>query len=452
MRVEQTFILSRWKANILSLLERDLVKDTIWTTICSAIGKGLGFLIPIFIAAWFGVTSETDAFFFAYGLIFFLSGVFAPVVESVIVPFIAEALTKGEDIGKFVGNILGVSCGFLLVVLGFFLLLIKPVLSLATRFDPETVQLIFLLVVETAPLFIFLVWTSILAGALNAYKKFSFPAISPGLRALVCIGIIMVFKDTYGVHAIVVGYVAGEILRLASLLWAIRWHGIFTLRVSFRNSPKILAFLKTASYQTIGMAVIGINPIVDRAMASWLGKGSVSVLHYADRLYMIPVTFVTTGLILTLLSHWSGRYYESGLETLKANVRKTMKIVGGLSLIATLLLLMLHRPIVDIAFGRGVFDQARLAEVDLVWVCFLLGFVPYVLTIVITRAQLVLKNTKVLMMCALYSLLLNGGSNYLLMSLYGLKGIALAKIFVYVFALLYLGADFYRQSRVAQGV
>lgn len=76
---------------------RPLVRDTITTTFLSTIGKAVGFLIPFFIAAWFGVSQETDAFFFVYGLIIFMAGVFANVVESVIVPFVAE-LRAEEDI------------------------------------------------------------------------------------------------------------------------------------------------------------------------------------------------------------------------------------------------------------------------------------------------------------------------------------------------------------------
>ena len=87
---------------------RPLVWDTITTTGWSTAGKAVGFLIPFFIAAWFGVSSDTDAFIFAYGLILFLANIFAPVVETVIVPFIAEARKNGEDVGKFIGNVLGI--------------------------------------------------------------------------------------------------------------------------------------------------------------------------------------------------------------------------------------------------------------------------------------------------------------------------------------------------------
>jgi putative peptidoglycan lipid II flippase len=199
------------------LRKHPLVWDTITTTLISTLGKGVGFLIPFFIAAWFGVSADTDAFFFAYGLILFLSGIFAPVIESVIVPYIAEARAKNEDVGAFVGRVLGVSGVGILVLTTVALLVIKPVLSLITRFDSQSINLIYWLLIETAPLVILLVWTSVLAGTLNAYKKFVFPAISPAFRAIVNLSIIFIFKDTLGVHAIAWGYVIGEAVRLVIL-------------------------------------------------------------------------------------------------------------------------------------------------------------------------------------------------------------------------------------------
>lgn len=118
---------------ILEFCKRPLMKDALKTTILSAVGKAVGFLIPFFLAVWFGVTEETDAFFLVYGLILFLSGIFARVVENVIVPFIAEAKTNNEDVGKFVVNILALSGIGLLVLAGIFILVIRPVLSAITH-------------------------------------------------------------------------------------------------------------------------------------------------------------------------------------------------------------------------------------------------------------------------------------------------------------------------------
>jgi len=426
--------------------KRPLVWDTVTTTGWSTLGKAVGFLIPFFIAAWFGVTSETDAFFFAYGLILFFSVIFAPVVESIIVPYIAEARAKREDVGRFVGRLLAVSGVGLVVLTGIVLLVIKPVLSIITRFDLKNLNLVYHLLIEAAPLIIFLVWTSILAGALNAYKRFVFPAVSPAFRAIVNLSIIFIFKDTFGVHAIALGYVVGEIVRLAILVGVIKRLNLFKLCLSFDLNPKIREFLKTASYQTIGMVAVGLNPIVDITMASWLGEGSVSVLYYADRLYMIPITFMASGLMVTLLSHWSGKYYESGLQKLKKDVNKTLKVVGFMSLPIMILLILFHQPIVKLAFGRGAFAQERLTEVGWVWVCYLLGFSAYLLSQVYVRVYLTLKKTKVLMRYAFYMFFLNITFNYILMRYFKVYGIALATTIVYTIMFIFLKGLFAREE------
>lgn len=428
---------------------RPLVWDTLTTTGWSVLGKAIGFLVPFFIAAWFGVSAETDAFFFAYGLILFVSVIFAPAVESVVVPYIVETRTKGDDVGKFVGKILGFSGIGLLLLTGLLLLFIKPILSLITRFDTKTLNLVYHLLIEAAPLIILLTWTSVLAGALNTYKKFAISAISPAFRAVINLIIIFVFKDTLGVHAIALGYVVGEIVRLTILTIAIRQFNLFTLQLSFSFNSKLGEFLKTVSYQTIGLAAIGLNPIVDKTMASWLSRGGVSILYYADRLYMIPITFITTGLMVTLLSHWSGRYSRFEKHSLKKNVAKAAKITSFITVPIMMLLIFLHQPIVNVAFGRGVFAKSNLAEVGQVWVCYLLGFIPYTVGQIYVRGHLVLKNTKVLMKCAFYTVLLNMALNYILMKPFKIAGIALATTIISVYTLLYLSKSFYKKLKEA---
>jgi len=412
------------------------------------VGKGVGFFVPFFIAAWFGVTAETDAFFFAYGLILFFSMVFAPVVESVIVPYIAQAKSKNEDVGKFVGRILGVSGIGLLILTGIVLLAIRPVLFVITRFDSQELDLVYWVLVETAPLIILLVWSSILAGTLNAYKKFVFPAITPMFRAVFNIGFIFIFKDALGVHAIALGYVVGEIIRLAVLVGVIKRLKFFKLGLSFSLDPKLKEFLKTASYQTIGMTAAGLNLIVDKTMASWLGSGSVSVLYYADRLYMIPVSFLYIGLFPVVLSHWSQDYYQNKEELLllrKAN--KAAKVAFLICVIVAMILAFFSRTLVYLAFGRGEFDLKYLHIVQWTFICYLLGLIPYVVGSMFTRAHLVLKNTRFLMKLAILNCFLNVVLNYILMQFIGVVGIALAtSITVSVIAIL-LFRSFYKESK-----
>lgn len=433
---------------IKQFLSRPIVWDTITTTFWSTLGKIIGFLVPFFIAAWFGVTAETDAFFFVYGLVLFLGGIFASTAESAIVSYIAEIRSKNEDVAKFVGNVLSTSGLGILALSILFLLAFRIILPLVTKFDSISLKLIYHLLIEILPLSIFLVWTSVLAGALNTYKKFALSAISPAIRAVICLGIIFVFKDRLGVHAVVLGYVLGEIVRLIFLAGIIRRLNIFKLRFYLQFSHKLWDFFRVSSYQIISMVAIGFNPVVDRVMASWLEKGSVSVLYYADRLYMIPVTFMTSGLVIVLLSHWSNRFYDSGAERLRQDVNKAVKRVVFIALFISFILIIFSRPLVNIALSRGAFNRAKLPEVSWVWACYLLGVTPYIWRQIYVKGLIVMKKTKVLMVCAFYTNLLNIIFNLILMRYFKAAGLALATSLVSVFSLVYLGKHFYKLTKI----
>lgn len=409
-----------------NLHNRPLVRDTITTTIWSTIGKGAGFLIPFFIAAWFGITAETDAFFFAYGLIIFLATIFSPVVESIIVPFIAEAKSKGEDVGVFVGRILGISAIGLLVILFIFLVISKLALSALTRFSPEGLNLVYSVLIETSPLVILIVWTSILAGALNAYKVFSIPALSPAFRAVVTLGFIFLFARKIGVHSIAWGYVAGEIFRLLLLFGMLRKLNIFRIKLSIGWESKIAEFFKISSYQIIGMSLLAFTPIINKTMASWLGSGNVSLLEYADRLYIIPITFLSSGLMVALLSHWSERYQEEGDAGLNKDVAKAVKNIGIIGIILTLFLFLTKDILVNLAYGYGQFPKEKLNDIGEILGCFLLGITPYFWALVYVRAFLIKKKTKALFLTVLFMITGTIMFNILFIRIMGIPGIALS--------------------------
>lgn len=424
--------------------EKPVIRDIITTSFWSTIGKGAGFIVPFFIATWFGVSSETDAFFFAYGLILFFSGFFAPVIESIIVPFIAEKKDRGEDIGKFIGKILGVSGVWLTVLGGLSLFPIKFILGLTTQFNQHEIDLVFKLLIETIPLIILLVWTSTLTGALNAFKVFTFPAIAPALRAVINICFIFLFKDALGIHSIAFGYVVGEIFRFVLLSSAIRKLNLFLIQFSFNTDKVFGDFFKTASYQIIGMIAVGLSPVVDRTMASWLGKGSISLLEYANRLYTAPVIFFQSGLLVVLLSHWSSEYNKSGLQSLTGKIQNLLKPIAIITLSITFLLLLFSTPLVKAAFARGSFGKNNIAQVSEIFSFYCLGFFPYILSQIYVRGHIVLKNTKVLMKCSIYKTFLNVVLNFILMQFLGAAGIALATTFLSIYTLFFLRHHFLR--------
>ncbi len=426
------------------IYQRPLVKDTIITTIWNTFGKGIGLLVPFFIAAWFGVSLKTDIFFFVYAAVFYLASIFADSLESNIVPFVSKIKSEQkEKVSAFISSLF--SLAFLITV-GLTIILVtfaRPIFGLITRFPRGSQDLLFKLFLAISPLFILMVLSSIISGLLNAYFKFWLPAISPGIRAIVCILTVFTLKQRLGIHSVTLGYILGEAVRLLLFLSMLIKNKICFLRWGFVFDPELKSFFKVLSFQVISMVVIGLNPLIDKTMASWLEVGSVSMLQYADRLYFIPVIFLSSGLIVVVLSHWSDEYYKhKNIEILRENTRKVMGVVGVISVSLTVLFFIFSWQIVRFAYARGHFPLGLLGLVRGTFLFYLAGITFYLMSQILVKAHLVLKNTKTLMKAALISFVLNIIFNVIFMRIIGVRGIAFATTITYIVTFLYLYVSF----------
>ena len=101
----------------------NLKKDIISTTLLTIFGRAGGMLIPFIIARYFGANNETDSFFLAYSIVFYIANIFSPSLERLIVPFINENQKLNQNPSGFISNV-GWSVSVLLVIVSFFSIII----------------------------------------------------------------------------------------------------------------------------------------------------------------------------------------------------------------------------------------------------------------------------------------------------------------------------------------
>jgi putative peptidoglycan lipid II flippase len=425
---------------------RPIFKDIVHTTAFTIIGRSLGFLIPFFIAAWYGVGRETDAFFFAYGIIFFLTSIFSNVVSAVVVPFIAEAKAKGEDQGRFIGSIL-VGSGLGIIVLSLlFVAFGYPLFRLITGFSDSQLKLAYILSLETLPIIFLVVWSSVVSGALNAQQTFAAPQLSLGVRSIITLGSIYALMSFLGIHAIPVGYILGEGVRTLYLFRSLAKLKEVIFKVQLVLPERhALNFFKTASVQLIGVSVLSTFPVIDRTVASWGGVGAVSLLSYAERLFSLPVSLLGEGLLIVLLSYWSQRTYNGSNERLKSDVFKAVRRVLHISVPVTAILFLLRFEYTHIFFNWGFFPRDRVAELSQLVGVYIIGLPAYLAALLFARGLMVLKDTVSLTKIAVLMFLLKGLFNFILYSNIGLVGIALSTSLVYVLA-VFISWHFFKKN------
>jgi putative peptidoglycan lipid II flippase len=422
--------------DLLPLFKNSLVRDTAFATGFSLIGKSAGFLVPFFIASWFGAGPATDSFFFAYGVILFLAGVFGPVLETVV-PYAAESRKRPHELAGFMSRTLALGTAALGTASLCFLLLVIPLASHLTKFSPEFTALTRALLLEISPLALLLFWTSVLSGYLNAHKRFSIPALAPAARAIVNLIFIFFFRHSLGIHALTLGYIAGEFLRLIVLAAAVILYCPFRLHPVIRPDLHFQRFCRTSFHAMTAMIWVLTNQLVDNTMASWLAPGSVTLLQYAGNLYMIPMNLFSGGILTVLLAYWSNGDYLSGSHRFLEGVHRSVRWVLWVTLPTAGALAILSRGLSHLLLGHGAIATPDIDLVAKIWSAYLIGFPLQAIAQVYVKGLLVAKETSALQRGAFYSVFLNIFGNAILAHWFGIVGIALATSGTAVFSTLY---------------
>ena len=424
--------------DLVLFLEPARLADAVSTTGFTLVGKSAGFLVPLLIASWFGVTPGTDAFFFAYGAILFLAGVLGPILE-LVVPFVAESRGEPGGLDRFISQLLGTSTIVQIGAVSVLLVVLVPSVPWVTRFNPGAVALVTQLLVETSPLALLLLWTSVLSGYLNARKSFAVPAVAPAVRAVANVACIVLLKGRLGVHALPLGYIVGEAVRLGALCLAVWRRAPFRFRPAVRLDARLAEFYRACAYPVAAMLWTLANPLVDSAIASWLAPGSVTVLRYAETLYMVPFSLFTGGLVTVLLAHWSERYRDAGRAEFERDVNRSVTSVLWLAVPVAVVLMAASRPIAGLLLAHGSFDRARLGDVAIACSCYLAGLPAHAVAQLQVKALFVLKRTRAVMACATLVAPLNVALDLALMRILGVAGITLATALTSVATAIFLG-------------
>jgi len=406
---------------------QSIVGDSLLTTLVGAAGRFSSFLVPFFIAAWFGLSDSTDAFFFSYGLIISLTNIFAIVIESTIVPFVVEARARDmQSAARFVADMVKTGVVGVAAITAVLLLFGHYAIRLVTSFDNSGVALAYTLFLEGAVVLSLWTATSVLSGAFNAVQRYSLPAISPAIRSSLILLITFFLKQELGVHAIMLGFVVGEIVRLVLLAWVGHRLNVLSFTLGNPLSVHVRNFLRTAGWLVIGFSVLNLNPVVDRAMASFIGTGSVSILDYAEKAFSIPVALMSFGFLTVLLSKWSNELHLQDPKDVKATVLKTAGVTTMVSTVIGLLCFLFREQLIGLAYGRGAFDLSSVPLVADVFGAYMIGFGPFMGGLVFTRFHLAKKNTRLLMYSAIANSILHVGLNFLLIDEFEVIGLAIS--------------------------
>lgn len=208
--------------------------------------------------------------------------------------------------------------------------------------------------------YIFLISLAALAMAiLNSFHKFFIPAFTPVLFNLSIITLAVVFagRAEEPAYVFAAGVVVGGVLQLAFQIPFLLRQGMrFKPMVSFAH-PAVRKVGKLMIPGIFGAGLYQINYALSRMIASVLEEGSVSSLYYAARVQELTLGLFSIALSIALLPTFSDQAARQDVDGMKKTLVYSFKLVFLVTFPAMVGLLILNRPIIQVLFQRGEFDQ-----------------------------------------------------------------------------------------------
>lgn len=420
----------------------------------SAINVILGFVREATIAAFFGASSELDAFLVALTIPRLLAENVAKITVLVVLPVYVALIHGGkkEEAGavargwmRLSGGILGVICGLLFVFAS------NVVESLAPGFSEEAKADSVRWMRQLLPYMWLISSSGVFRMVLESNQKFGAPQVAHGIISICVIASTFLANESLGVGALPVGFVAGGMIGFSS-----QWI------MAERIEPKILSLALPATINGLPLTAAAVMMIqsasaqlfraVDRFFASSLAEGSIAALNFANAVNSIPRAVITMALSTALFPILAKSAAKGDWQEASKTTTRWILIVGGAAAIPVLFLFFFSEEVVRLIFQRGAFDERATQMTSEVLSIISISIVATTWSVLLVRLLLVQRRRMTIAIAAVVSLLLKLSFNIALVGRYGIKGIAWATVLAALGAMMVRFAFASRKVEAGQTV
>lgn len=315
------------------------------------------------------------------------------VIAGVVVPIYAGLLVKDEQASRvFMHHILTLVCVISLTLIGLGMVL-APGIAAWTRFHAHDHPfLIHALRVMMIAMF-FYGLNYVFQGILQSHQKFLLPAVVTLPTSVVVIGYVVLLGHQFHVGGLVYATVIGLSLQALLLLPAVAKLGIgFKPRINFAN-PQVREAARLSLPVLLSVASFQISTLFNATLATRFYV--VPIMMFVQSLMLVSILsiiYAMMGVYLPQLTTLWERQDKQGYQTMLTDV---FLMVLGFLIPASVGLLMLARPIMNLVSGWGNFGAYDVSVAAGMLAFYALGVVPIGLKEVLDRGFYAQKNSKI---------------------------------------------------------
>jgi putative peptidoglycan lipid II flippase len=275
--------------------------------------------------------------------------------------------------------------------------------------------------------------TTYWAGILNSCEIFTVVAMAPASFPLMMLVSLYGFVPQYGIEALAWGAVAGYVLEMLILGGAMIRRGLPILP-TWQPHPEAGHMIRQFAFLISGAVLMSSTILVDQAMATWTGQGSVTLLNYGNKPVAVLLGTISLGLGTAAFPHFSRLAALGDAAGIRKTLRSLTIVVSAVTIPLTGLLMLLSRPLAEFLFHRGAITPETISDIARVQCCYLLQVPAYVAGILGVRTLLALGGAAQITRIAGTNLVVNLVADLVLLKIFGIYGIALSTSCVYMFS------------------
>jgi len=372
-------------------------KSALMIIIFSLGSKVLGFLREVLIAAKFGSGMETDTFFIALSAASLIGNFLRNSVNTTFIPVISEVEAKEGRDGKIehTNNMIN-----LIIAIAIILVIIAsigaPIIVriLASGFEGEQFNLAVKLTRIGLPIIIFYGLVGVMKGFLESEQRFNATAIIGFPFNFVYLIYLVFMSAQFGIEGLMISAVVAVFSQILIQIPEARKSGFRYVFIFDLKDKYIRRILYLSVPVIIGVAINDLNLIVDKTLASGLIDGSISALNYGNKLNSLVLGVFVTAITTVVFPLLSKEFSNDNMAGVKKMMAYGVNLILLITIPATVGLVVLSTPIVQVAFERGAFTPNDTIMTSSALIFYSLGLVASSLRLLITRVYYSLQDTR----------------------------------------------------------
>jgi len=318
-------------------------------------------------------------------------------ISTTFVPILSEVEAKEGKDGKIdhTNNMMNIII-FVSLILVIVTWILSPIIIklLAVGFDGEQFDLAVTLTRIGLPMILFRSIIGSLTGYLHSEQKYVSSAAIGFPYNFTFIIFLLFLSSRFGIKGLMVAAVLAVISQFLIQIPEARKTGF---KYSFKFDIKD-KYIKKVLYLSIpvliGVAIDDVKVILNKSLASNLVDGSISALNYSYKINSLVLGVFITALTTVIFPLLSKESNNDNIEGMKKIMSYGVNLILLITIPATIGIIILGTPIVQVAFERGKFTPDDTIMTSSALVFYSLGLIASSLRLLLIRVYYSLQDTK----------------------------------------------------------